>query len=446
MFESLTEKLTRALKKLRDHGRLDDEVIDGALREVRLSLLEADVHFKVVKDFTDRVAERARGAEVAGSLTPAQQVVKIVRDELVAIMGERAEPLIRATEPPTAVMLVGLQGSGKTTTVGKLARMLIGQGRKVILVACDIHRPAAADQLETIAGQVGAEIVRPAAGEGLDTLAVRAISRGAESRADVIIYDTAGRLHVDAGMMDEAVNLARLVRPHETLLVADAMTGQDAVNVARGFAGALALTGIVLTKFDGDARGGAALSMRQVVGVPIKFVGLGEKLDALEVFHPERVASRILGMGDVLTLIEKAEAAFDREQARDFGDKIRKNRFTLEDFRENLRSMKKMGTMEEVMGMIPGLNKLAAQGEAVDEKQLVRVEAIIGSMTAGERRNHKIINPSRRRRIARGSGTDVIEVNRLLKQFEQMQKMMKRINRMGGLGRVLKAGRRPRPA
>jgi signal recognition particle subunit SRP54 len=432
MFESLTEKLSRTFKKLRGYGTLTDALIDESLREVRLSLLEADVHFRVVKDLCARVAERARGQEVMKSLTPAQQVIKIVREELVAVMGTEAVPLVRSKTPPVAVMMVGLQGSGKTTTLGKLARHLVGNGQKVILVACDIHRPAAAEQLATLGRQLEVETVVPEKGEALSRLATRALNRAAHAGADYALFDTAGRHHIDREMMDEIVELSREARPAETLLVADAMTGQDAVNVAQGFARELTLTGVILTKFDGDARGGAALSIRQVLGVPIKFVGVGEKLDALEVFHPDRMASRILGMGDVLTLIEKAEAAVNREEAQALEAKIRKNQFTLEDFRQNLRMVKKMGGMEQILGMIPGAGKLAGGQKAeLDEKAVRRVEAIIDSMTPGERAHPRVLNMSRRQRVARGSGTDLQEVNRLLKQFEQMQLMMKRFSKMG---------------
>ncbi len=440
MFETLTEKLSRIFSKLKNHGRLDDTIIEEALREVRVSLLEADVNFKVVKEFTARVAERARGREVMGSLTPAQQVIKIVRDELTAVLGDEAVPLARAKHPPVCVMLVGLQGSGKTTSIGKLARYLRFQGQGCLLVACDIHRPAAVDQLVTVGAQVEVEVVAPAAGEGLPALVGRALNRAAQMRSDYVLFDTAGRLHIDREMMDEAAELARLMQPQEVLLVADAMTGQDAVNVAKGFGEVLPLTGIILTKFDGDARGGAALSMRQVTGVPVKFIGVGEKLDALEVFHPARLVSRILGMGDVLTLIERAEQAVDKEQVREFGRKIRQNQFTLEDFRENLKMMKKMGSMEELLALIPGVGK-AAKGLQVEEGQIKRVEAIINSMTPGERRDYKILNTSRRQRIATGSGTDVQEVHRLIKQFEKTRLMMKQMGRMGKLAGSMNMGR-----
>lgn len=442
MFENLTEKLGRTFKKLRGYGRLNDKIIDEALREVRISLLEADVNFKVVRDFTSRVAERARGQEVMGSLTPAQQVVKIVRDELVAVMGNEAVPLASADKPPRVIMLAGLQGSGKTTTAGKLARRIGQDGGRCLLVACDIHRPAAAKQLATIGEQLGVEVIIPEPSEKLGSLAGRAIEKAKMTGADNVIMDTAGRLHIDQDMMTEVSDLAAAARPDEILLVADAMTGQDAVNVALGFAGALELTGIVLTKFDGDARGGAALSMRQVVGVPIKFIGIGEKLEALEIFYPDRLASRILGMGDVLTLIEKAEQVVDREEAERLQKKIRKNQFSLEDFRDNLKMVRKMGSMEEMLSMIPGLGKAVGQKNLkIDEKQLKRVDAIISSMTPDERLNHKMINLSRRRRIARGSGTDIQDVNRLIKQFDQMHKMMKKLNRMSKMTGALKMGR-----
>ncbi len=442
MFETLTEKLAQTFKKLRGHGRLDDKVVEEALREVKLSLLEADVNFKVVKEFVARVGERARGQEVMGSLTPAQQVVKIVRDELLEVMGGEAVPLARAKHPPATVMFAGLQGSGKTTTVGKLALHLAGQGQKCLLAAGDIHRPAAADQLADLGARLGVEVVRPGEGEGLDDLCRRATAAAVQSRADYILFDTAGRLHVDREMMDEAAALARLAKPVETLLVVDAMTGQEAVNVALGFAAELTLTGVVLTKFEGDARGGAALSIRKVVGVPVKFVGLGEKLEALEVFHPDRLVSRILGMGDVLTLVEKAQKAMDAEQAKVMGARLRKNQFTLDDFRDNLKTVRRMGSMEEVLSMVPGLSKAVGKSNLkVEEKELRKIEAIISSMTPGERQNHKIISVSRRRRIAGGSGTDIQDVHRLIKRFEDMQKMMKRFNKVTKLTGSMKLSR-----
>ena len=442
MFDDLTEKLSLTFKKLRGHGRLNEKIIAEALKEVKMSLLEADVNFKVVKGFTDRIAQRASGQEVMRSLTPAQQVVKIVRDELVQVMGEEAEPLNRADKPPTVIMMVGLQGSGKTTTVGKLTRLLKGEGKNVVLSAADIHRPAAAEQLQTIGGEVEAEVVIPGKSESLKKLARRSLDRARGVGADYLIFDTAGRLHVDREMMKEAGELSRLTSPDEILLVADAMTGQDAVNVAQGFSGVLDLTGIILTKFDGDARGGAALSMRAVTGLPIKFIGLGEKMDALEVFYPDRLASRILGMGDVLTLIEKVEKAVDEDETRKLEEKIRKNQFTLDDFRNNLKMVKNMGSMEDIASMIPGLGKLTdKQGLQMDEGQIKRAEAIINSMTPAERTNHKIINMSRRRRIAAGSGTDIQDVNRLIKQFDQTRKMMKKFSKMDSLTKAAKMGR-----
>jgi signal recognition particle subunit SRP54 len=445
VFETLTDKLSQTFSRLKGRGRLSEADIDEALKEVRIALLEADVNFKVVKEFSARVADRAKGQEVVGSLTPAQLVVKIVHEELVGILGSENAPLARVKQAPGALVVVGLQGAGKTTTVGKLALMLTGQGHRVMLVACDVHRPAAVDQLVTVGGQAGVPVETPQPGEALPHLAMRALTRARIDGFSHVIFDTAGRLHIDKELMDEVAGLVRLVNPVETLLVADAMTGQDAVAMATGFAAAVPLTGIILTKFDGDARGGAALSMRQVVGVPIKFVGTGEKLNAIEPFHPGRLASRILGMGDVLSLIERAQDAVDRDAAKAMEQRIRKNKFTLADFRENLKMVGKMGSMEELLGMIPGLGRMARQQDLkVDEREFVRLGAIIDSMTPAERANHKIISQSRRRRIARGSGTDLQDVNRLIKQFEKTQLMMKRLSKMGALAGTLK-GRRSLP-
>lgn len=425
-FESLAEKLQTVFRRLRGKGKLSEADVDAALREVRLALLEADVHFKVVKDFIGRVRERAVGQEVLESLTPAQQVVKVVHEELTRLMGGQQARLNLGGELPVRVMLVGLQGSGKTTTAVKLARLLARQGRQPLLVAADVYRPAAIDQLVTLGGQIGVPVYAP--GDGLDPVE---IARGGVDEArrrgrDVVIIDTAGRWHIDEPLMEELERLKEAASPGEILLVVDAMTGQDAVQVAERFHGRLGITGLILTKLDGDARGGAALSVRAVTGQPIKFVGVGERVDQLEPFHPERMASRILGMGDVLSLIEKAQAAFDAEQAQRLERKLREQRFDLEDFLEQLRQMRQMGPLEQWLSMIPGLGA-SVKDVAVDERELRRIEAIIQSMTPEERRRPEIIDASRRRRIARGSGTRVQDVNRLLKQFAETQRLMRQV-------------------
>lgn len=424
MFDSLTGKLEAVFKKLRGRGVLKEDDVKEALREVRLALLEADVNFKVVKEFIGRIQERAVGQEILQSLTPGQQVVKIVHEELVGLLGGTQAKLHLSPNPPTVIMMVGLQGSGKTTTAGKLARNFKKDGRRVLLVPADTRRPAAVQQLKTIAGQVGVDTY---ASEEQDP--VRICRDGADYAAkslhEIVILDTAGRLQIDGPLMDELRQIKAAVKPHEVLFVADAMTGQEAVNIADTFNRDVGFDGAVLTKLDGDARGGAALSIRAVTGRPIKFAGIGEKLDALEPFHPDRMASRILGMGDVLTLIEKAQEAVSREEAETLAKKIRKNEFTLDDFRDQLRQVKKLGGIDSILGMIPGLNKVKLPQEDAGGKELVKVEAIINSMTSRERLDYMIINGSRRSRIARGSGTRVQDVNRLLKQFAEMRKMMK---------------------
>jgi len=432
MFDSLTEKLNSVFKKLRGHGKLTEQNISDALKEVRLALLEADVNFKVVKDFIDRIRVRALGQEVLGSLTPGQQVVKIVHEELVSLMGGSNTGLNLSYKPPIPVMLVGLQGSGKTTTAAKLGKFLKDKGRKPYLVPADVRRPAAIEQLKKLGEQLSIPVYPSDPQESPVTICRKAIQWAEGESGDVVLIDTAGRLHIDEDLMKELEQIKREVTPREILLVADAMTGQDAVQVAKKFNETLDLQGVILTKLDGDARGGAALSIKAVTGKPIKFMGVGEKLDALELFHPDRMASRILGMGDVLTLIEKAETAFDEKQAKELERKIRKDAFTLEDFRDQLQQIRKMGSLESILGMIPGLpkNMGGPEGLNVDEKELVRVEAIINSMTPRERANFTLVNGSRRLRIARGSGTTVQDVNQLLKRYAQARKMMKRFAEM----------------
>jgi len=433
MFENLQEKLQRAFKTLRGQAKLTEENIDEALREIRLALLEADVNFKVVKQLIDQIRAKAVGQEVMTALSPGEQVIKIVRDELVAILGTDTARMKFASQPPTVVLMAGLQGSGKTTTSGKLAHWFKQGGHRPLLVSVDVYRPAAREQLKVVAQAVKAHIYEGQVGEAntatVERLVKEARREAVVSGCDVLIVDTAGRLHIDEQLMEEMQSLKKLLSPSEILFVADAMTGQDAVNSADEFHKKLSLTGIVLTKMDGDARGGAALSIRQVTGQPIKFIGVGEKYDALEPFHPDRIVSRILGMGDILSLIERAEQQIDKKKATEMATKaLTGGGFSLEDFRDQLRQVRKMGSMKSLMGMLPsigpfsGLQKAADQ---VDENQINRVEAIINSMTAQERRHHEVINGSRRKRIARGSGTSVQEVNNLLRQYVQMKKMFK---------------------
>ncbi len=434
MFESLSTRLQDVFKSLRGEARLTPEHVEAALREIRLALLEADVNFKVVKAFVDRVRDRAMGQDVLRSVTPGQQVVKIVRDEMLALFGDAEGGLKPTSMRPRVVLLLGLQGSGKTTTAGKLGRWLAKQGRHSLLVSTDVRRPAAIQQLSVL-GQKASLRVHDPAGEPDPVARARgAVAEAANLGFDVVIVDTAGRLHIDDELMSELASIKDATSPSDLLYVADAMTGQDAIKSAGEFNRRVGVTGVVLTKLDGDARGGAALSVVSVVGVPIAFVGSGERLEDLEPFHPERLVSRVLGMGDVLSLIEKAEAAIDRVDAERLEQKIRANEFTLEDFRDQLRTIRKMGPLESIVGMLPGMGNLMALAESKpDEKQIVRIEAIIGSMTPDERRRQHIINGSRRKRIARGSGTSVEEVNRLLKQFVQMQKMLKSLGGMAGL-------------
>ena len=437
MFESLSDKLDLVFKKLRGHGVMTEDNIKDALREVRLALLEADVNFKVVKDFVERVREKAVGTQVLQSLSPGQQVVKIVHDELVALMGGGEDnSLDLAAKPPVAIMMVGLQGAGKTTSCGKLACYLRAQRRKPLLVPADVYRPAAIEQLKTLGRQLSIEVYDSQAEQKPLDICRNALKYAELSGFDTVIFDTAGRHQIDEYLMDELVHIRDAVDPREILFVADAMTGQEAVNVAAGFDERLGITGVVLTKLDGDAKGGAALSIKAVSGKPVKFVGLGEKLDALEVFHADRLVSRILGMGDVLTLIEKAQSTFDTAEAERLQKKLKKSNFDLNDFKGQLQQLKKMGSLESIMGMIPGMGKMMKQmqGAQPSEKELKRIEAIIDSMTREERANHSIINGSRRLRIAKGSGTTVQEVNQLLKRFTEAQKVVKQLQKLGPKG------------
>ncbi|HEV8713353.1 MAG TPA: signal recognition particle protein [Candidatus Binatia bacterium] len=437
MFESLSEKLEAVFRRLRGHGKLTEKNIEEALREVRLALLEADVNFRVVKDFVDRIRGQALGQEVLASLSPEQQVIKIVNAELVTLLGGQYSELNLSAPPPVVVMLVGLNGSGKTTTAGKLARYLrLELRRSPYLIPADTYRPAAIDQLRIVAEEVGAPVYPTpndgSAGDPVD-IAKAGVEAARREGCDVAIIDTAGRLQIDEELMHELERMKAATHPHQILLVADAMTGQEAVNVASGFHARLELDGVILTKVEGDARGGAALSLRAVTGKPILFIGVGEKLDALEPFHPDRAASRILGMGDVLSLIEKAEKVYDQRQAEILEKKLRKNQFTLEDFAEQMRMLKKMGSITDLVALLPGGKKLV-QGADMEaaEKEFKRIEAIISSMTKEERRKPEVLNGSRRRRIASGSGTSVVEVNRFLKQYLDAKKMMKKIAQFGG--------------
>lgn len=437
MFDNLTEKFDSVFKKLRGHGRLTEDNIQDALREVRLVLLEADVNFRVVRDFVAAVRDRAVGQEVLKSLTPAQQVIKVVREELGRLMGEGGDNrLDLAARPPVPIVLCGLQGAGKTTTCGKLALKLRKEKRNPLLVPADVYRPAAIEQLKTVGRQLGLPVFDSRTDQDPVDICSAAHRFAELNGYDTLILDTAGRLHVDEALMDELVRIKSALSPREILLVADAMTGQDAVNVAESFDRKLGLTGVILTKLDGDARGGAALSIRAVTGKPIKLVGLGEKMDALEVFHPDRMAQRILGMGDVLSLIEKAQSAMDQDQAAALQKQLRQEGFNLETFRDQLKTIKKMGSMESILKLIPGASKALGQakGMQVPDKELKKIEAIINSMTPAERRDHRILNGSRRLRIARGSGTSVQDVNVLIKRFTEAQKMMKKMQQLGPKG------------
>ncbi len=437
MFENLQEKLQRAFKTLRGQATLTEENIDEALREIRLALLEADVNFKVVKQLIDQIRAKAVGQEVMTALSPGEQVIKILRDELVEVLGKDTARVKFASQPPTVVLMAGLQGSGKTTTSGKLANWFKVGGHRPLLVSVDVYRPAAREQLKVVAQAVKSHIYEGQVGEAntatVERLVKEARREAIVSGCDVLIVDTAGRLHIDDQLMDEMQSLKKLLNPSEILFVADAMTGQDAVRSAEEFHKKLSLTGVVLTKMDGDARGGAALSIRQVTGQPIKFIGVGEKYDALEPFHPDRIVSRILGMGDILSLIERAESQIDKKKAQEMATKaLTGDGFSLEDFRDQLRQVKKMGSMKSLMGMLPSIGPFSGLQKAadnVDEKQINRVEAIINSMTSHERNHHEVINGNRRKRIARGSGTTVQEVNNLLRQYAQMKKMFKQMGK-----------------
>ena len=426
-FEGLTEKLAAAFKKLRGKGRLSEADVKEAMREIRLALLEADVSYKVVKQFIAQVTEKAVGADVLEALSPAQMIVKIVNQELTELMGGSSAKLAIAPKPPTVVMMVGLQGAGKTTNGAKLAGMMKKQGKRPLLAACDVYRPAAIKQLEVVGEQLDVPVFQMGQIDPVD-IAKAAVAHAEKHGNDMVFLDTAGRLHVDEALMDELKSIKAAVNPTEILLVVDAMIGQDAVNAAKAFDDALDIDGVMLTKLDGDARGGAALSIKAVTGKPIKFVGTGEKLDQIEVFHPDRMASRILGMGDMLSLIEKAEQSFDEKKAMELQEKLRKNKFTLTDFYEQMTQLKKMGSLSDIIGMIPGIKASDLEGVGMDDGMLRQMEAIILSMTPYERENPNVLNSSRKKRIAAGSGTQVVDVNRLLKQFEMLQAMTKQFS------------------
>jgi signal recognition particle subunit SRP54 len=444
VFDALSEKLQETLADVRSHGTLTEDDINKAMREIRLALLEADVNFKVVKQFTATVKERSMGAEVVGQLNPGQQVVKIVHEELAALMGGASMGITFSPRPPTVILMAGLQGSGKTTACAKLARYLQTENSSsVAMAACDVYRPAAVDQLVKLGAQVGADVYEQGTERSPVDIARWALDKAKMDGKDVLIVDTAGRLHVDAALMDELVEMRKAIRPHDILLVVDAMTGQDAVNVAEQFAEAVEFDGVLMSKLDGDARGGAALSVKAVTGKPILFASVGEKLDQLERFHPERMAQRILGMGDVMSLIEKAERQFEEDEARDLERKLRRNEFTLEDFLKQLKTLRRMGPLQSILGMLPGLSGQQLSQMKVDEREIDRVEAIILSMTPEERRRPELIKGSRRLRIAKGSGTSVQQVNQLVKQFDQMRKLMRQIGRgkMPDLGALMRQAR-----
>ena len=439
-FEGLSDKLNNVFKKLRSKGRLTESDVREAMREVRLALLEADVNFKVVKDFVKTVTDKAIGTDILESLTPAQQVVKLVNDELCALMGGSQSRVHMANRPPTVIMFVGLQGAGKTTNIAKLAGWFKKkEGRRPLLCACDVYRPAAVQQLKVVGGQLDIPVYEEGQGDPI-AIAQHAFDHARQHGNDLLLLDTAGRLHIDEALMDELKNIKAAVKPHEIMLVVDGMTGQDAVNAASAFDEALGIDSVLMTKLDGDARGGAALSIRAVTGKPIKFVGMGEKLDAIEPFYRDRMASRILGMGDVLTLVEKAQDAFDEKQAAALEKKLRAGKMTLTDFLEQLRQIKNMGNIQDVMGMLPGMDKKALANAKVDEKAFARLEAIILSMTEKERSNPEIIKYSRKKRIAAGCGLKIEDVNRLLKQFDQMQRMMKQFSSPGAMKKMKRSG------
>jgi len=441
MFDTLSDRLDGVFKKLRGHGRISESNIDEALREVRLALLEADVNIKVVRDFVEHVKKKALGQEVLRSLTPEQHILKFVADELRHVMGDQARELDLKVKPPVKIMVVGLQGSGKTTSLAKLALWLKDtRKRHPLLVSTDVRRPAAMEQLRVLGSQAGVPVVDSNPNEDPIEIATRAMARAEIGGNDVVLIDTAGRLQIDEDLMEELERLKAAVRPHHIVFVADAMTGQEAANVAEGFHQRLQVSGVILTKLDSDARGGAALSVRAITGAPILFAATGEKLDAFDIFHPDRLATRILGMGDVLTLIEKTQANYDQKKAKELERKFKKNEFTLTDFAEQMKAIKKMGSLGDLVGMIPGLKKVAGQVDSEESKrELVRIQAIIDSMTIQERENHLILNGKRRARVAGGSGTSVQDVNRFLKQFEQTRKVMKKLTRMGA-GRTMMRG------
>src|SRR6476659_9867511 len=444
MFDALSEKLQATLGEVRQRGTLTEDDINAAMREIRLALLEADVNFKVVKQFTSAVKERAVGSDVVGALNPGQQVVKIVNEELANLMGGASNAIVFSPRPPTVILMAGLQGSGKTTATAKLARWLNTEhGSSVAVAACDVYRPAAVDQLVTVGGQVGATVYEQGTDKDPVDIATWALGQATRDGKDVLIVDTSGRLHVDETLMAELVNIRKAIKPHSVLLVVDAMTGQDAVNVAEQFAEAVAFDGVVMSKLDGDALGGAALSVKAVTGKPILFASTGEKLDQFERFHPDRMAQRILGMGDVLSFIEKAEQQYDEDEAKELERKMRRNEFTLEDFLSQLKQIRKMGPLTSLLGMMPGFSGQQLKGLKVDERELDRIQAIILSMTPEERRRPELIKGSRRLRIARGSGTNVQAVNQLVKQFGQMRKVMKQLSRgrMPDLGAMMRQGR-----
>ncbi len=436
-FEGLSSRLQEITRKIRGKARITESDLKEMLREVKLALLEADVNYKIVKEFTETIREKALGQDVLKSLTPGQQVIKIVKDELVELLGGTESRVNFSPNPPTVIMLVGLQGSGKTTTAGKLANLFRKQGKKPLLVACDIYRPAAIQQLQVVGKQLNIPVYSNENSKDVVHIAKQAMSVAMSKMNDVVILDTAGRLHIDEALMDELKNVKAGVKPHEILLVVDAMTGQDAVNVAEKFNEALGIDGVVLTKLDGDTRGGSALSVKKITGKPIKFAATGEKLSDIEVFHPDRMASRILGMGDILSVIEKAEEAFDAEEAEKLEKQLRKKEFDLDDYLAQIRQIKKMGSFSSLLKMIPGMNQL--KDVKVDDKEFVKIEAIICSMTTAEKRDVRILNGSRRERIARGSGTSVQEINKFIKSFEMTQKMMKQMkSNKGGLKKMMK--------
>lgn len=437
MLENLGNRFQDIFKKVRGHGRLSEDNIKEALREVKMSLLEADVNYKVVKDFTNRISEKAIGTEVIRGVNPAQQFIKLVNDELVELLGGTSSRLTKGVRNPTVLMMAGLQGAGKTTFVGKLAKYLKKQNEKILLVGVDVYRPAAIKQLQILGGQIGVEIYAEENNKDVVGIAIRAIERAKEINATYVLVDTAGRLHIDEALMEELKELKKAIRPQEILLVVDAMIGQDAVNLAKSFNDALSVDGIILTKLDGDTRGGAALSIKAVVGKPIKFIGVGEKLDDIEVFHPDRLVSRILGMGDVVSLVEKAQEAIDQDEAKSLEEKIKNQKFDLEDFLKQLQTIKRLGSLGSILKMIPGMGQIGDLAPA--EKEMKKVECIIQSMTKEERKKPEILKASRKQRIAKGSGTEVADINRLLKQFEQMKSMMKMFSggKMPNLGAMM---------